>query len=107
METAKPGLISITVIACNLLDFEECRQSFIRSHNETLSVAVCIYNEDRPLESIAETQRQLLPALLRLSAIISQYFTYEREMLGLICLALPRHAVPCSAPTDCVTPCDR
>jgi hypothetical protein len=39
METAKPGLISITVIACNLLDFEECRQSFIRSPNETLSVA--------------------------------------------------------------------
>ena len=29
----------------------------------------------RPLESIAETQPQLHPALLRLSAMISQYFT--------------------------------
>jgi hypothetical protein len=29
-----------------------------------------------PLESIAETQPQLQPALLRLSAIISQYFIY-------------------------------
>jgi hypothetical protein len=48
METAKPGLISITVIACNLLDFEECRQSFIRSPNETLSiVAIRVSNEDR------------------------------------------------------------
>ena len=28
----------------------------------------------RPLESIAETQPQLQPALLRLSAMISQYF---------------------------------
>jgi len=28
----------------------------------------------RPLESTAETQPQLKPALLRLSAIISQYF---------------------------------
>ena len=36
----------------------------------------------RPLESIAETQPQLQPALLRLSAIISQYFTLfvERRM---------------------------
>jgi hypothetical protein len=48
METAKPGLISITVIACNLLDFEECRQSFIRSPNETLSVAAMrVCNPDR------------------------------------------------------------
>jgi hypothetical protein len=30
----------------------------------------------RPLESIAETQPQLNPALLRLSAMISQYFTF-------------------------------
>ena len=29
----------------------------------------------RPLESRAETQPQLQPALLRLSAMISQYFT--------------------------------
>ena len=29
----------------------------------------------RPLESIAETRPQLKPALLRLSAMISQYFT--------------------------------
>src|SRR5262245_11721239 len=31
----------------------------------------------RPPESTAETQPQLQPALLRLSAIISQYFTSE------------------------------
>ncbi len=35
----------------------------------------------RPLESIAETQPQLQPALLRLSAMISQYFT------GMACVA--------------------
>jgi hypothetical protein len=29
----------------------------------------------RPLESIADTQPQLKPALLRLSAMVSQYFT--------------------------------
>ena len=42
--------------------------TFIRMHNETLSVAamrVCNQNV-RPLESIAETQPQLQPALLRL-----------------------------------------
>jgi hypothetical protein len=38
----------------------------------------------RPLESIAETQPQLQPALLRLSAIISQYFIgcRTRQKLG-------------------------
>jgi hypothetical protein len=35
----------------------------------------------RPLESIAETQPQLKPALLRLSAIISQYFILCRAWL--------------------------
>ena len=35
----------------------------------------------RPLESIAETQPQLQPALLRLSAMISQYFTRHLSTL--------------------------
>ena len=35
----------------------------------------------RPLESIAETQPQLQPALLRLSAMISQYFTRSIAIL--------------------------
>jgi len=45
--------------------------------NEPLSVvAMRVRNQiERPLESIAETQPKLRPALLRLSAIISQYFT--------------------------------
>jgi hypothetical protein len=39
----------------------------------------------RPLESIAETQPQLHPALLRLSAIISQNFTLKRIVLPFPC----------------------
>ncbi len=35
------------------------------------------YEIVRPRESTIETQPQLQPALLRLSAIISQYFTHE------------------------------
>ena len=35
----------------------------------------------RPLESIAETQPQLQPALLRLSAMICQYFTDTAALL--------------------------
>src|SRR5260370_26931710 len=52
-------------------------QLLIRMHNETLSiVAVCVSNPDcSPIGSIAETQPQLQPALLRLSARTSQYFT--------------------------------
>jgi hypothetical protein len=40
----------------------------------------------RPLESIAETQPQLHPALLRLSAIISQYFarTVSDNLSGMV-----------------------
>ena len=57
--------------------FQKRSQLFVRTHNETLSVAamsvpiqiVC------PLESIAETQPRLHLALLRLSAMISKYFT--------------------------------
>jgi len=52
--------------------FPKSRQLFIPTHNETLSIvetSVCNPNV-RPLESTAETQPQLHPALLRLSAII-------------------------------------
>src|SRR5258708_6254536 len=52
------------------------RQLFIRTHNETLSVvAMCISN---PYYSLlaghCQTQPQLQPDALSLSAIISQYF---------------------------------
>jgi hypothetical protein len=49
-------------------------QLFIRTRNEPLSVvAMCVCNQDcSPSESIAETQPQPEPALLRLSAIISR-----------------------------------
>jgi hypothetical protein len=41
-------------------------------------------NAVRPLESIAETRRQLQPALLRLSAITSQYFIRFRAIVLMI-----------------------
>jgi hypothetical protein len=56
--------------------FQKRGQLFIRVHNEPLSVAaVRVSNPDcSPLsESMAETLPQLQPALLRLSATISQY----------------------------------
>ena len=47
--------------------FHKSHQLFIRTHKETLSAAMRICNPDRsPLESVAETQPQLQPALLRL-----------------------------------------
>jgi hypothetical protein len=58
-------------------EFQKRRQLFIRSHNETLPIAARCASAIqivRPLESIADTQPQLQPALLRLSAMISQYF---------------------------------
>jgi len=57
-------------------EFQKRRQLFIRTQNEPLFVvAVRVSIPDRrPLESITETQPKLQPALLRLSAIISQYF---------------------------------
>ena len=38
----------------------------------------------RPLESIAETQPQLQPALLRLSAMISQYFHRTKTSISFV-----------------------
>jgi hypothetical protein len=63
----------------DLWDFSRTKRSqlFIRTRNKTLSVAaMCVSNPDRSarLESIAEMHPQLHPALLRLSAIVSQYF---------------------------------
>jgi hypothetical protein len=68
--------------------FNERSQLFICVDNETLSVILMrVCNPERspvifsrlqivrPLESTVETQPQLQPALLRLSAIISRYFT--------------------------------
>ena len=55
------------------LQFNKRSQLFVGAHNETLSVAaMCVCNPNRsPVESIAETQPKLQPALLRLSAMIS------------------------------------
>src|ERR1043166_8562529 len=57
--------------------FQKRGQLFISAHNETLSIVACASTIQIvcPLESIAETQPQLHPALLRLLAMISQYFT--------------------------------
>jgi hypothetical protein len=51
--------------------------TFIRTHKETLSVAAMASATKivRPRQSTAAAQPQLQPALLRLSAMICQYFT--------------------------------
>jgi hypothetical protein len=56
---------------------ENGRQLFVGVHNGALSVAaICVNNLQivRPLELIVETQPQLQPAALSLSAMISQLF---------------------------------
>jgi hypothetical protein len=57
--------------------FNKSSQLFIRMHNETLSiVAMRACNKDRsPVGIHCCDTAQLLPALLRLSAMISQYRT--------------------------------
>ena len=58
-------------------------QLFIRTHNEPLTVAAMRGQTKivRQRESMAETQPQLQPALLRLSAMISQYFIGKLSVL--------------------------
>jgi hypothetical protein len=58
-------------------EFRKSHQLFIRTHDETVAVGACASATKivRPPESTVETQPQLQPALLRLSAMISQYFT--------------------------------
>jgi len=55
---------------------QETRQLFFRTHNVTLSSPQCASAIQivRPAESRTDTQPQLHPVLLRLSAIISHYF---------------------------------
>jgi hypothetical protein len=62
--------------------FQKRGQLFIRVHNETLSIAaMCVGDPDRSAsQSIADAQPQLQPALLRLSAIISQYRIWRVEI---------------------------
>src|ERR1700720_2561345 len=55
-------------------EFQKRSQRFIRTHNETLSIVAMRVQIVGPQESIAETQPQLQPALLRLSAMSSRYF---------------------------------
>jgi hypothetical protein len=59
------------------LKFEKRSQFFVGGDDESLSVvAVCISNEDRLSAGINRWDAaQLQPALLRLSAMVSQYFT--------------------------------
>jgi hypothetical protein len=58
-------------------EFQERRELLIRTHNETLFFTTMrVSNPDRPrLTHPKLTQPQVHPALLRLSAMISQYFT--------------------------------
>src|SRR6266550_6608682 len=57
-------------------NFKKCRQLFI--------IAMRVCSEDRPpLESTVATQPQLQPALSRLSAMISQYFTSRISFFAL------------------------
>ena len=58
------------------LQFQKRSYLFIRTHDETFSVPQCASTIQivRPLKSKADTQPQLQPAFLRLSAIISQGF---------------------------------
>jgi len=74
--------------------FDKRRQLFIRPHNEPFSVsAMRVNNPDYlPLEFIVETQPQLQPALLRLSAMISQYFTRDFQT----CACEPAHLLSAS-----------
>jgi len=61
------------------------RQLFIGTHNETLSVRRDVRLQRRLFDRknpLLRTQPQLQPALLRLSAMISQYFT--RRILPLL-----------------------
>jgi hypothetical protein len=58
------------------LKFNKRSQLFIRTHNETLSVALSLNNEDiAPSESMLTIQPQSQRSLLRFVAIISQSFT--------------------------------
>jgi hypothetical protein len=58
-------------------EFDKRGEFFISTHNEALTVATTPSATKivRPLESKAETQPHIQPALLRLSAMIFQYFT--------------------------------
>jgi hypothetical protein len=56
--------------------FQKRSKLFIRVYNEPLTVAVSVRNEDcSPLTIHSWDTAQLHPALLRSSAMISQYFT--------------------------------
>jgi hypothetical protein len=65
--------------------FAKRRQLFIRTHDEPLPSSRCASATKivRPLESTVATQPQLQPALLRLSAMISQYFTRDSASFAL------------------------
>jgi len=74
----KPQIARISPIRPrSQIPVQETRQLFFRTHNVTLPSPQCASAIQivRALESTVETQPQLHPALLRLSATISQLFT--------------------------------
>jgi hypothetical protein len=66
--------------------FQKRGQLFVGAQDEPPTVAaMCVSNEIvRPLESTPETQPQLHPALLSLSAMISQDFTNPTPLIGVL-----------------------
>jgi hypothetical protein len=74
------------MIRGSLFRFNKRAELFVGMHNKAPSVAaVRICDKDRcPLELIVETQPQLQPALLSLSAMISHYFTNPTSLVGVL-----------------------
>ena len=66
-------------------EFQKCSQQFLRMRDESSPLSRCASTIQivRPLESIAETQLQLQPGLLRLSAMTSQCFTRRECVITL------------------------
>jgi hypothetical protein len=90
------GLSSQLAARASRFEFQKCSQLFIRTHNETLSVAAISVSKSRSFaraNPTAVAQPHVQPDLLRLSAMISQYFTrrigQRHERSDLLQLALP------------------
>jgi len=68
-------------------DAAHFRENFVGAVNAMSVAAVRVNNQIvRPLESTAETQPQLHPALLSLSAMISQCFTTRSDSQSCVCI---------------------
>jgi hypothetical protein len=80
-------LLRLRLSACDSFKFQKRCRFFVGGNDKSLSViTVCVATKIvRWLESTVETQPQLQPALLRLSAIISQYFIRGDSELAMDC----------------------